>query len=487
MTRSTASVDVAIIGGGLAGLACGLALEGSGLKVAVYEGSERLGGRAQSWPDSVTGDVIDLGPHILLSEYHNMLAMLDTLGTRQRIVWETDRLIRLRDDERTTDMHLHHLPPPLHLAPSFARVASLGWRDKLSNLPMIRLAMRADETLVRQLDQITAAEMLAREQVSEPFIKWFWATACLTVMNVPLERCSAGALLRVFAQLIGRAEYRIGFAASGLAELFADSIAERLTRNGGDVYLRTPVRNLVVENDCATGLVLQDGTYARARYCVSTVPPADLHELLPRRLQNVKPFAELAAFEPSPYISSYLWFDRKLTNEKFWTRVWDARHLSSDFYDLSNIRSGWQQRPSLIASNIIYSHRAHALTDEQIVAQTYREIAESHASAAGARVTHAVVNRIPMAIPCPTPHLEGKRPDTVSPVENLLLAGDWVRTDLPSCMESAVVSGYKAAEHIWQTIGRSRQLVQPVKQVDGFVRLAHRWHGRRADSRSPSR
>ena len=38
------------------------------------------------------------------------------------------------------------------------------------------------------------------------------------------------------------------------------------------------------------------------------------------------------------------------------------------------------------------------------------------------------------------------RPETVSPVRGLYLAGDWVRTGLPATIESAVLSGHEAAK-----------------------------------------
>jgi hydroxysqualene dehydroxylase len=37
------------------------------------------------------------------------------------------------------------------------------------------------------------------------------------------------------------------------------------------------------------------------------------------------------------------------------------------------------------------------------------------------------------------------RPETRTPIEGLLLAGDWIDTGLPGTIESAVVAGHKAA------------------------------------------
>ena len=39
-----------------------------------------------------------------------------------------------------------------------------------------------------------------------------------------------------------------------------------------------------------------------------------------------------------------------------------------------------------------------------------------------------------------------RRPQTVTSVKGLFLAGDWIDTGLPATIESAVVSGYRAGD-----------------------------------------
>lgn len=435
--------DVLIVGGGLAGLACAVGLERSGLGVLLLEASERLGGRAQSWVDRTTGDTIDIGPHILLTEYPNLLRLLEMLGTRERLAWQTDELITLLDARGRTRMRTWALPPPLHLAPSLLRARSVRLRDKLSNARLTWLAMHLDERDVASLDGIDAYRFLRRMGVSGRFIDWFWASVAMTLLNVPLERCSAGALMRVYRQLIGHRDVHIGFATAGLAELFAPHCARRIEAAGGRILLQAPAASLVIDAGRVSGARLANGTRIAARVCVAAVPPQTLAALLPAGAAHGAGglAAAAAQFEPSPYVSTYLWFDRKLTHARFWTRVWSPRTLTYDSYDLSNIRAGWAARPSVIASNIIYSHRAHGLTDAQIVAAVARELAEFAPAARRARILHAVVNRIPMAIPLPLPGSERRRPGTAAPLDGLLLAGDWTRTGLPASMESAVRSG----------------------------------------------
>jgi squalene-associated FAD-dependent desaturase len=465
--------DVAIVGGGLAGLVCAIALRDSGLAISVLEAERTLGGRARSWVDPDTDDVIDLGPHILLTEYHNMLGVLDLLGTRERIVWQTDPLIRLREGPQVTDMRLHRLPPPLHLLPSFGAVRSVSFRDKMSNVAMLRLAMRFDEHMVSSLDSLSAAELLRQHGVTQRFTEWFWASACMAVLNVPLERCSAAALMRVAAQLLGVMHYRVGFADSALSELFVPGARALIEACGGRIHTATTVAAIACDKHDAIDrwkLELPNGAGLRARFCVLAIPPQSLMTIVPQEWRQHPPFSDASAFQPSPYISTYIWLDRKLTHEKFWARIWRSSDLNTDFYDLSNIRQGWRQRNSVIASNIIFSHRANERSDQDIAAVTLKELAEAFPAAKRARVQHTVINRIPMAIPCPGPGTECRRPSTTTDLEGLYLAGDWTRTGLPASMESAVHSGLAAAEEVWSAIGRPRRLVLPKRPTEGFAR-----------------
>jgi hypothetical protein len=186
------------------------------------------------------------------------------------------------------------------------------------------------------------------------------------------------------------------------------------------------------------------------------------------------PFRDLAAFQPSRYLCVYLWFDRKLTRERFWARAYDPADLNCDFYDYGNILRGGGDRPSLIASNIIYAQRLPPMTDAEIVARTRVELAEYLPAAKPARLVHAAVHRVPMAIHCPRPGTERLRPRTRTARGGLLLAGDWIRTDLPASMESAVCAGWRAAEAVLADHGRHAALAAPAWKLPRAPRVVSR-------------
>lgn len=466
-----------VVGGGLAGLSCAVALSDRGLAVTVLESGERLGGRASSWRDGQSGDTVDIGPHIFHSEYHNMLGFLDRLGTGRLITWQPKKVLTLATKPEPLALRHAPLPAPFTLMPSILRAPGLSAPDYLSMVKTGWRGMRFGEEQVDELDRVSALDFLRAQGVSERMIDWWWRFAAMVVTNVPLERCSTASLLRIHAQLSGYRGLHFGFAAVGLGELYTEQAKRVIEEAGGQVLLQAPVRALSAADGAGRidGVLLGDGTCIEADVVVSAVPPQALAPLLAPEVRKRCGLAELDWFEPSPYICCYLWFDRPLGTERFTSHLWSPERLNYDFYDLTRIRQGWQGRPTVIASNIIYSHRAEGLTDDEIVRATVAELAEFAPEAARAKLLHARVHRVPMAIPCPLVGFEGRRPPQRCALPGLVLAGDWTRTRMPCTMEGAVKSGALAAEAVLERVGQPEALAIEARMYDdvaGMVRKA---------------
>jgi 15-cis-phytoene desaturase len=463
--------DVVVVGGGLAGLTSAVGLCRAGLRVVVVERDRILGGRAASFRDGVTGDAIPIGPHIFASEYPNTLALLDLLGTRDRIVWH-DVVVTMVEGRHRSVMKMSPLPAPFHFVPSLIADPWLRNRDWLSNTPVTLFALTLDEDAIGRLDEVAALPLLGRLGVTERYIDRFWRFASLSIMNVPLERCSAGALLRFYRRLIGKRGYRIGFPDEGLGDVFAPGCRRMIEDHGGRVLVGTDVARIMDDGPRACGVELADGRRIDAQFTVAALPPHALQSILPTAwVRDYPGFANLDRSQPCPYLSVFLWFDRKLTAERFWARLHRPGALNCDFYDLSNINRGWSDRPSVVASNIIYTGDAWDSTDEQIVEKTVAELAEYLPEAASATITHAVVHRIPMAIPCPFVGAERLRLDNVTPIDGLVLAGDWLKTGLPPSMESACFSGWRAAEVVLAAVGRPATLARRHIDLDPIASM----------------
>lgn len=461
-----------VMGGGLAGLSCAVALAERGIAVTVLEAGERLGGRASSWRDGETGDTVDIGPHIFHSEYHNMLGFLERLGTSHLITWQPRKVLTLACKPDPRALVHAPLPAPLSLMPSMLGAPGLSARDYLSMVKTGWRGMRYGEEQVPELDRIAALDFFRSQGVTERMIDWWWRFAAMVVTNVPLERCSSASLMRIHAQLSGYQGLHFGFGAVGLGELYTLQASRAIEAAGGRVLTGTAARALSGEGR-VDGVLLADGTRLAADIVVSALPPQALAPLL-RPAWRSGTLARLDWFEPSPYICCYLWFDRDLKAERFTSHLWSPERLNYDFYDLRQIRHGWEDRPSIFATNIIYSHRAEHLDDEAIVRATVAELAEFAPEAARARLLHARVHRVPMAIPCPLVGFEECRPPQRSPVPGLVLAGDWTATRMPCTMEGAVKSGALAAEVVLEDLGRPEKLAIEARMYDGFAGMARR-------------
>jgi uncharacterized protein with NAD-binding domain and iron-sulfur cluster len=467
--------DVVIAGAGVAGLSCAAALADTGLRVLVFEKEAWPGGRAASWRDGKTGDMVDTGPHVLTNEHRHFLSLLERLGTAGNVLWQPDPFITLLDQGRRLDISSKPWLPPLQGLPNVPNtLRCVSPLDLMSNWRVAWQAVRLSEGGTLSLDSEDALSFLRRMGVTSRFIEWFWTPTVLSLLNVPLERCSAAAMMRVFRLMVGRSGYHFGFPRVGLAELFAPGCRQRVERSGGGVWLSSAVREVKVSRGRFAGFMLDDGRQVVARCGVLALAPQAVAQLCSHgeAAQPLRSLAEDARqFEPCPYVSTILWFDRKLTRSRFWARVWAPGDLNTDFYELSNIRSQAAKAPSIIASNAIHAHEAWNWSDERIVQRTWAELAQFAPAAIGAPLRHARVHRIPMAIHCPVPGSERLRPCNHTALRGLWLAGDWTATAIPCSMESAARSGALAAEAVAGQLARQLQLAKPPPETIGPVSL----------------
>src|SRR5439155_636076 len=70
LARGMTARRVVVVGGGFAGLAAAVRLGRGGAQVTLLERRPFLGGRAYSFADPATGEVVDHGPHALMGAYN---------------------------------------------------------------------------------------------------------------------------------------------------------------------------------------------------------------------------------------------------------------------------------------------------------------------------------------------------------------------------------------------------------------------------------
>src|SRR6516164_9567746 len=121
---------VLIVGGGLAGLATAAALVDRGLRITLLESRPRLGGRASSFTDPVTGELVDICQHVSMACCTNLADFCRRVGIDGMFRTEPE-LILIDCQRKVSRLRAGFGPAPFHLVGSFLASKSLRWNAKL--------------------------------------------------------------------------------------------------------------------------------------------------------------------------------------------------------------------------------------------------------------------------------------------------------------------------------------------------------------------
>ena len=440
--------DVLIIGGGLAGLAAGVALAEAGCRVRLLEQKPYLGGRARSFQDAATGSGVDNGQHLFMGCYHSTLKFFDAIGTSETVTFEPQLRVRFLDlDQRMTELHCPALPSPWHLLSGVFLSNSFSFREKLGVLRMGR-ALRAAQGAAdgsSPAGRLTVEEWLAGLGQPESLRRNFWDLLCIAAMNEDPRIASALLFERVLrlALFSSPLDSRLGIPRTGLSECYTGAASRAITGRGGSVELRRDVRALLVSGGACRGVKLSDGTAIEAQTVLSAVPWTVLPGLLPAdTLHSELVFSRILQLRPAPIISLYLWFDRPVTDLEF---VGLRGTTVQWLFNKGKILGTNENYVSLVLSG---AHEHVARSKEDLRDMALRELRSLLPGMRDARLTHSLVIKERFATFSPCVGVDALRPPAVTPVRGLYLAGDWTATGLPATIEGAVQSGYTAAEAI---------------------------------------
>src|SRR5260370_6475899 len=183
--------SVIVIGGGLAGLAAGVALAESGWRVRLFEQRPYLGGRATSYvlPD---GEHVDNCQHVTLGCCTNLDDFYSRIGAAGKIKF-FDRLLFLDPQGRKGEMRAGFLPAPFHLTASFAAFTPLTLLDKLSiaraMLDILRTKGKPSD--LQENGAISMLEWLRRRSQTKRAIERFCRVILVSALDEELHHTDA--------------------------------------------------------------------------------------------------------------------------------------------------------------------------------------------------------------------------------------------------------------------------------------------------------
>jgi squalene-associated FAD-dependent desaturase len=460
---------VVIVGGGLAGLAAAaaLALARRGLRITLVESRPRLGGRASSFNDPATGELVDNCQHVSMTCCTNLADFCRRVGTSDLFRREP-AVVFLGPDGRLSRLTAGVLPAPFHLAGSFLRARYLGWSDKgrvAYGLACLR-STRSDRP------GEPFADWLLRHRQTRRTINLYWATVLISALNERLEQMDVTHARKVFLDgfLRNREGFQIEIPLVPLGELYGKRLESWLGANGVDVRLTTGVR--LVEHDPAgtiAGVLLRSGARIEADRVVLAVPFDRVRDLLPDALAaRIPGLAGLDALQSSPITGVHLWFDRPVcplphvvTVGRLIQWVFNHTALQGRTAAASEAGAGAECGGQYLQLVISAAYDLLSLSKDAILVAVLTELAEIWPATNAARLLRSWVVTEHGATFAVRPGVDRLRPPQRTPVAGLFLAGDWTATGWPATMEGAVRSGYRAAEGILHDLGCPAALVRP--------------------------
>lgn len=417
---------VHIIGAGLAGLAAAVRLAGSNIAVGLYESAGQAGGRCRSFFDKNLGQTIDNGNHLLMSGNHSALTYLDEIGTRDSLMGPKQAaypFVDLMSDERWVVRPSKGIIP-FWILNANSRVPGTVLGDYMRSLPI--LWPSADQTV---------ADVI---QTSGPLYKRFWQPLTLAALNTTAERGAARLLRAVLKEtfLKGERACRPLIAREGLGPSFVSPALKFLEAAGTQVKFNHRLRLLEFSDgrlkqldfgdakisvDCDDMVILAVPSFRMPQIWPSLTAPGDGETIVNVHFKLKDPVTPAFGIPILGLINA----------TAHWAFIRDNM-ISLTISAAGNL----VDEDSDKLTSLLWNETRQALRLGNMEFDAARIIKEKRAtfdqSPAGLR----------------------RRPPASTAIANLVLAGDWTDTGLPSTIEGAIRSGHTAADIVQQRIGQ---------------------------------
>lgn len=399
---------VAVVGGGLAGLAAALELVDAGHEVELHESRPTLGGAVQTLPER-EGDPPpppDNGQHIGLGCFTEWQRFLGRIGKAGALRREKLRLPVIDERGRTAS-----------IGPG-ARLLGYAHLPLASRFRVARAALRLRGLSPEQKSRESFADVLRALGQRQGEIDRFWDVFIRPAVNLPCAEAGAdyGIFIVQTAFFGGRGASDLLLPAEPLGEMHGAAAQRAL---GDRVRLESRVERL---DDLDADAVI-----------VAT-PAAEAARLLDR---------EPPALEDSPIVSVHLLFDRPILPHRLAGLLDSPAHWVFDRGALTGHEPpGGGQYLTVVASGVpdLLEIRGKGLVDTVATSLTER--------LGAAELLWSRVSREPRATFAARPGTRSLRWPMETARPNTYLAGAWTASDWPATMEAAVRSGVAAARAV---------------------------------------
>lgn len=383
-----------VIGAGLAGLSAACTLTEAGHKVVLFEAAGQAGGRARSYFDKQLDCRIDNGNHMLLSGNHAALGYLKRIGAEATLAG-----------------------PSAPIFPFFDVKSGKAWNLRLSNgrLPLWLFAPRqrvpgtklCDYTALLKIKKAKKHDLVGKIiDKSSALYKNLLEPLTISALNTMPDCAAAQPLAAVFSETVerGGTASQPRWAKTGLSESFVDPALAWLKSHGAEIKFNARIDSLDPKQPT-----------------ILAAPPWVAQTLIPD-LKTPDAFESICN----------LHFKIKISFEGI------------GFFGLLGGIAEWVfVRDHVLSVTISAANRYAHLSQDQIATQVWDELCKVF-NLQNDIPAYRVLWEKRATFACTPEQLE-KRPGPKSPLPNVFLAGDWVKSELPATIEGAIRSGEVAA------------------------------------------
>lgn len=264
-------MKVAVVGGGVAGLAAAYRLLGKGHQVSLFEAGPELGGLVRTF--DVGGGRLESFYHHLFRSDTTIVRLIDDLGMGDRLTWRDSKVGFFQGGR------IYDFVTPLDLL----RFRALPLLDRI-RLGLMAVRLRRQERW-DQFETVTARDWIVRnvsprvfdvvwgpllrgkfgEAGDEVSMAWLWSKIHLRFASRrggPTQREQLGYLMGSFG-------------------VYIDELGRCLLDGGADVRVGTPVQEVTVEDGRASGVLLAGGERVAADAVVAAMASHVFERLAP--------------------------------------------------------------------------------------------------------------------------------------------------------------------------------------------------------------
>jgi squalene-associated FAD-dependent desaturase len=406
---------VHIVGAGVSGLAAAVTVTNHGRRAVVYEATQQAGGRCRSFYDKSLEELIDNGNHAVFGANTHVFSYLSEINAKGELtaVNESGDLpfVDCASGKRWT-VRPGRGRIPLWIFDSRRRPPDTSLTDFGS---ACRLLWARDDQRV--------GDVL---EASRPIWSRFWDPLCTAALNTRPDVASAALFGAVLWKLVasGGEGLRTYVAKTSLSDTFIAPAIKTLAEHGGIIHFNAPLKDIDISGDKTTLQFRRD--------CLTIDSKDSVILCLPPWSKPISTVVGTGlSFTPSSILNVH--FKVECMNE------------NSRVVGLVNSTAQWVfTRPGMASVTVSASDQVLSEPSPTLIDTIWGEVMFALNIPDTATPPHRVIAER-RSTPVQDPSFAANRPSENTDHPNVFLAGDWMATGLPCTLESAIMSGQKAA------------------------------------------